>query len=97
MTGKQRAFLRKLANTTDTDYQIGKGGVVSENFIALINDALEANELIKIHVLENSGYTAKSAIDLLCEYTGAEPIQVIGRRIVIYRKSSKKPKIELPL
>ncbi|MDD4773879.1 MAG: YhbY family RNA-binding protein [Eubacteriales bacterium] len=97
MTGKQRAYLRKLANKTDTNYQIGKDGLDSENFIALINDALEANELIKIHVLENSGYTAKSAIDLLCEYTGAEPVQAIGRRIIIYKKSAKKPKIELPL
>ncbi len=96
MTGKQRAYLRKLANTIDGKYQIGKEGIESAYYTASINDALEANELIKIHVLENSELDVKTACDLLCKKTGALPIQIIGRKFVIYRMSEKKPKIFLP-
>jgi RNA-binding protein len=96
MTGKQKAYLRKLANHIDVKYQIGKDGIENDNYITLINAALNANELIKIHVLENSEYTAKKACDLLCKLTDAFPVQVIGRKFVIYKCSEKKPKIELP-
>ncbi len=96
MTGKQRAFLRKLANGIDVRYQTGKEGIDSENYTALIDSALEANELIKIHVLENSVLPAKEICEMLCQKTGADPVQVIGRKIVLYRKSQKKQKIFLP-
>ncbi len=96
MTGKQRAYLRKLANQIDVKYQIGKDGIENDKYITLINDALEANELIKIHVLENSELTAETACELLCKLTGAFPVQVIGKKIVIYKQSVKKQKIVLP-
>ena len=96
MTGKQRAYLRKLANNIHVQYQIGKDGIEKDSYITLINDALKANELIKIHVLENSEYTAKKACDLLCKLTDASPVQVIGRKFVIYKSSDKKSKIKLP-
>ena len=65
MTGKQRAYLRAMANGLDTIFQIGKGGI-SEETVKQIGAALEARELIKVRVLDNSGYTARQACDALC-------------------------------
>ena len=59
MTSKQRAYLRGLANSIDPIFQIGKSGL-SENLLKQLDDALEARELIKINVLENSGEDVKS-------------------------------------
>ena len=95
MTGKQRAYLRGLANTMDPIFQIGKNGI-EEAFLNQLEDALEARELIKIKVLENSGLGAREASDEICWRIGCEGIQAIGSKIVLYKKSQKKPKIELP-
>lgn len=95
MKSKQRAYLRGLANTLQAKYQIGKNGI-DTNLLTQFEDALEANELIKIHVLENSDYTAKEACQEVCESIGAEPVQVIGSKFVIYKKSINNCKIELP-
>lgn len=95
ITGKQRAYLRGLANTMDPIFQIGKNGV-EEAFLKQLEEALEARELIKIKVLENSGLMAREASNSICEQIGCEGIQAIGSKIVLYKKSSKKPKIELP-
>ena len=95
ITGKQRAYLRGLANTMDPIFQIGKNGV-EEAFLKQLEEALEARELIKIKVLENSGLMAREASNSICEKIGCEGIQAIGSKIVLYKKSSKKPKIELP-
>ncbi|VYU23653.1 ribosome assembly RNA-binding protein YhbY [Clostridium tertium] len=95
ITGKQRAYLRGLANTMDPIFQIGKNGV-EETFLKQLEEALEARELIKIKVLENSGLMAREASNSICEQIGCEGIQAIGSKIVLYKKSSKKPKIELP-
>lgn len=94
LTSKQRAGLRKLANSIDTIFQIGKDGV-GENQINQISDALEARELVKIRVLENALLTPREACDIVCEATGAQPVQTIGTRFVIYRRSEKNPRIEL--
>ncbi|MBQ7668878.1 MAG: ribosome assembly RNA-binding protein YhbY [Clostridia bacterium] len=94
MTSKQRAKLRGMANTLSPIFQIGKEGI-SENFIKQISDALEARELIKITVLETSGDTAKEFCKCFAEKVGAEPVQVIGNKIVLYKKSKNNPKIEL--
>ena len=94
LTSKQRAELRKLANPIDTIFQIGKDGV-GENQINQISDALEARELVKIRVLENALLTPREACDIVCEATGAQPVQTIGTRFVIYRRSEKNPRIEL--
>ena len=90
MTSKQRAYLRSLANTMDPIVHVGKDGVKQ------VSDALEARELIKGTVLQNSPMTAREAIDALCEGAGAEPVQCIGNRFVIYRAREKDPKIILP-
>ena len=95
ITSKQRAYLRSLANPLPTIMQIGKGGL-TENLIKTVSDALEARELIKLNVLENSGEDAYTLLQDLAEQLGAEPVAVVGRKIVLYRASEKKPVIELP-
>ncbi|WP_142414565.1 ribosome assembly RNA-binding protein YhbY [Hathewaya massiliensis] len=94
ITSKQRAYLRSLAHGIEPIFQIGKGGI-EDNFLDQISGALEARELIKINVLNNSGITAREASEILCEELNCEGVQVIGNKVVIYRKSTKKPKIEL--
>ena len=95
MTSKQRAYLRSLASKIDTIFQIGKGGI-SENLSKTISDALEARELIKLHVLENSGEDPYVLLQELAAELEAEPVAVVGRKIVLYRASKKHPTIELP-
>ena len=74
--------------------QIGKGGL-GDNLVKTVDDALEAKELIKLSVLENSDESARSAADALAEATGADVVAVLGRKIVLYRESKKHKKIEL--
>lgn len=95
ITSKQRAYLRALANDLPAIMQIGKGGF-SENMLKTFSDALEARELIKLHVLENSGASPKEALEALALALDAEPIAATGKKIVLYRASAKKPIIELP-
>lgn len=94
LTSKQRAVLRGMANSMETIFQVGKGGI-SDTLIAQTDDALRARELIKLRVLENSGYTAREAAEQLAEQTGAQVVQVIGSRFVLYRRNPKKPVIDL--
>ncbi|AYE34828.1 ribosome assembly RNA-binding protein YhbY [Clostridium septicum] len=96
LTGKQRAYLRGLANGMDPIFQLGKNGI-EETFLKQIEEALEARELIKIKVLENSGLETREASNYICEKIGCEGIQAIGSKMVLYKKSLKKPKIELPI
>ena len=95
ITSKQRAFLRSKANELDAIFQIGKGGI-NENLIAQLNDVLESRELIKIKVLETALMTAREASEAVCAATGAEPVQCIGTKFVIYRPNSEKPALVLP-
>ncbi|AGX41657.1 ribosome assembly RNA-binding protein YhbY [Clostridium saccharobutylicum] len=95
ITGKQRAYLRGLANDITPIFQIGKFGI-EENFLIQVSQALEARELIKIKVLENSGLDTREASDLICKKIKCEGIQAIGSKITLYKKSKNKPKIELP-
>ena len=94
MTSKQRAYLRGLANTMEPILHVGKDGV-NENLIKQLSDALEARELIKCCVNQGAPLSAREALDELCEKTGAEPIQCIGRRLVMYRPSRENPRIVL--
>ena len=94
LTSKQRAYLRGLASKEDTIMQIGKSGI-SENLIKTISDALEARELIKLRVLENSEESPRSAAEAIAEATGAEVVTVIGTKFVLYRESENNKKIEL--
>ena len=97
LTSKQRAYLRGLANTMDTILHVGKEGI-SDAVIRQADTALEARELIKGKVLENAGLTAREVCRELAEKTRSEPVQVIGSKFVLYRKSHKKDvkHIELP-
>lgn len=95
ITSKQRAYLRKLANPIEPIFQIGKGGI-GENLIKQLDDALEARELIKIRLLDTSFLETRSTCDDIARLTSAESVQAIGSKIVIYRESKDKKKIELP-
>ena len=88
LTSKARAELRAEANELQAIFQIGKGGV-EENLIKQVDDALEARELIKIKALETAPLSAKEAAAALVEATGADVVQVVGRAIVLWRKSTK--------
>ena len=94
MTSKQRAYLRSMANTLETILYVGKDGVtpgtVKEAF-----DALEARELIKGCVQQGAPLSAREALDSLCTQVGAEPVQCIGRRFVMYKPSRENPRIVL--
>ena len=88
MTSKQRSELRSQANTLETTLMVGKGGV-TENVILEAERLLEARELVKGKVLETAMMDPREVSDLLCEATGADGIQVVGTKFVIYRKSEK--------
>ena len=94
LTSKQRATLRSLAANYDTIFQIGKGGI-TEEICNQLSNALEARELIKIRVLENSGYTAREAAEEISEIIGCDTVSCVGTKIVLYRESKKKKRIEI--
>ena len=91
LTSKQRAQLRGLTNSIDTIVHVGKDGL-GDNLIKQADDALEARELIKCKVLENSMLTAREAADALARATRSEVVQVIGTKFVLYRQSHNKDK-----
>ena len=91
LTSKQRAQLRGLANSIDTILIVGKDGI-GDNLVKQANDALEARELIKGKVLENSMLTAREAAEDLAKATRSEVVQVIGTKFVLYRQSHNKDK-----
>ena len=91
LTSKQRAPLRGLANGIDPILHVGKDGL-GENLIKQADDALEARELIKGKVLENSMLTAREAAEDLAKATRSEVVQVIGTKFVLYRPSHNKEK-----
>ena len=93
LTSKQRAQLRGLANTIDTILIVGKDGI-GDNLVKQANDALEARELIKGRVLENSMLTPREAAEQLAPLTRSEVVQVIGTKFVLYRESHKKDKTD---
>lgn len=94
ITTRQRAQLRGLANGIDAIFQIGKGGIEAP-FIKQVEEALEKRELVKIHVLENSGMDPREAQEKLMSAIGCEGVQVIGSKIVLYKESKNNKKIEL--
>lgn len=95
LNSKQRAYLRGLGNKIPALYQIGKDGI-NDNMVMLIEDALEANELIKVHVLENSMMSTKEACYELAERANAEGVQIIGNKFILYKESVNNKQIELP-
>lgn len=94
LNSRQRAQLRGLANSLETIFQIGKGGV-TENTVKQVDDALEARELIKLRTLETSPVSSRGAAELIAEKTGSDVVQVIGSRFVLYRESLNNKQIKL--
>lgn len=89
MRGKERAELRREANTLNPIFQIGKGDI-GDNLIDAVDSALKKRELIKLSILETANVTTKEAANLIAGATGAEIIQCIGRRFVLYRENPEK-------
>jgi len=97
MTSKQRSFLKGIAMTTEPVFQIGKSGLTPE-LTGAVAEALEARELIKITILKSCPDDGHSIAGILAERTHCEVVQVIGKKIVLYKpaKDEKKRKIVLP-
>ncbi|WIV10617.1 ribosome assembly RNA-binding protein YhbY [Proteiniborus sp. MB09-C3] len=95
ISGKQRSYLKALANKIEPIFQVGKNGL-TESLIKQLDEALEAREIIKINVLNNSLLEAKEVALEVSEKLAAEYVQSIGNKFVIYRESKENKKIELP-
>ena len=96
MTSKQRAYLKSLAMTQEPILQIGKSSLTPE-FTASVDEALEARELIKISVLKNCMDDPRALADVLADRTKSQVVQVIGKKIVLYREGKgNRKKSELP-
>lgn len=95
MTSKQRAYLKGLAMTMDTIFHIGKNSLTPE-FTNAIDEALEKRELIKLNVLKNCADDPKVLGEIVAERTHSTLVQVIGKKIVLYRPNKENPKIVLP-
>lgn len=94
LNSRQRAQLRGLANSFETIIQVGKSGV-SENTVKQVSDALEARELIKLRTLETCPTTPRETAEEIAEKTGADVVQVIGSRFVLYKESEENKQIKL--
>ena len=94
LNSKQRAYLRGLANPLEPILHLGKSGF-SDTVVKQADDALTARELIKLHALETCPEEPREAAEILAEATHSEVVQIIGRRIVLYRRNPKKPQIVL--
>jgi len=95
MTSKQRAYLMSLASNLNPVFQIGKSSLTPEITNA-INECFNNNELIKIGVLKNCMDDPRAIGEVLAERTRSQLVQVIGKKIVLYKPNKDKPKIELP-
>lgn len=96
MTTKQRAYLKSLAMTMDPIFQIGKNSMTPE-LTKAVEEALDARELIKVSVLQNCADDPKELAQTLAERTRSQVVQVIGKKIVLYKEGKDdKKKIQLP-
>jgi len=96
MTSKQRAYLKSLAMTMDPIFQVGKSSV-TEELLAAIAEALTARELIKLSVLQNCADNPHDIARIIAERTKSQVVQVIGKKIVLYKEGKEeKKKIMLP-
>lgn len=95
MTSKQRAYLRSLAMTMDPILQVGKSSLTPE-LIEAVREAIDARELIKISVLKNCDDDPREIAEVMAERTRSEVVQVVGKKITLYKESKNKKKIELP-
>ena len=95
MTSKQRAYLKGLAMNIDPVINIGKSSLTPE-VTAAVDEAFNNKELIKVGILKNCLDDPRSIAEALGERTKSEVVCVIGKKIVLYKKNKKNPKIELP-
>ncbi|MDO5713634.1 MAG: YhbY family RNA-binding protein [Tissierellia bacterium] len=95
ITGRQRSYLKSLANTLKPSLNIGKNGL-SQSVLDQLEIQLEHEELVKITVINNSPVEAKDIVDEILEKTQGEFVSQLGNKMVIYRKSKENPKIDLP-
>lgn len=95
MTSKQRAYLKSLASTLEPIFQIGKGGLTPEVTEA-VSQAFNKKELIKVAVLKNCFDDPNQLASMLAERTHSQVVQVIGKKIVLYKENKEHKKIELP-
>lgn len=95
MTSKQRAYLKGLAMKLDPVFNVGKSSITPE-FTSAIAEVLETRELIKISVLKNCLDEPREIAEVLAERTHSQVVQVIGKKIVLYKESRDNKKIELP-
>lgn len=95
MTSKQRAYLKGIAMKSDTIFQIGKASVTPE-IVEAVLELFNTHELIKIAVLKNCADDTKEIATVVAERTHSQIVQVIGKKIVLYKPFKKNPKIILP-
>ena len=95
LKGKQRAYLRSIANTLKPITQIGKEGV-TESFLDQLDDMLNSREIAKVTILETAGLDAKETANAICNALRAEFVQALGFKFTIYRRNNEDPKILFP-
>ena len=96
MTSKQRSYLKGPAMNIEPIFQVGKSSITPE-YTQAIAEAFNTKELIKISVLKNCLDDPRSIAEVLADRTGSQVVQVIGKKIVLYKPDKKDPKIVLPL
>ncbi|MBR3635398.1 MAG: ribosome assembly RNA-binding protein YhbY [Lachnospiraceae bacterium] len=96
MTSKQRSYLKGLAMNIEPIFQVGKSSITPE-YTEAITEAFNKKELIKISVLKNCMDDPRSIAEVLADRTGSQVVQIIGKKIVLYKPDKKDPKIKLPL
>lgn len=95
MTSKQRAYLKSLASTMEPIFQIGKASLTPEVTEA-ISESFHTRELIKVAVLKNCMDDPKEIAGMVADRTHSIVVQVIGKKIILYKENKKNKKIELP-
>ena len=95
ITSKQRSYLKSLASNINPIFQVGKASLTPE-LVNAVSEALEKRELIKLSVLKNCFDAPNELADTMAERTKSQVVQVIGKKIILYRPAKKDPKIQLP-
>lgn len=95
MTSKQRAYLKGLAMTMDPILNVGKSSVTPE-LVESVSEAIKKRELIKIGVLKNCMDDPREIAETIAARTKSQVVQVIGKKIVLYKRNNDNPKIQLP-
>lgn len=95
MTSKQRSYLKSLANNLDSTFQLGKSSLTPE-FTEAVSEAFNTRELLKVSVLKNCMDDPREIAGTLAERTRSQVVQVIGRKIILYKESKENKKIILP-